>query len=79
VPTIGLRVRRLRREAGLSQRELVDGLTRCSFAYLSRIEGGTRTPSPYVLEQLATRLGTTALYLATGSRDGVCPFCLRPE
>jgi transcriptional regulator with XRE-family HTH domain len=75
--TPGQRVRRLRRQIGLSQRQLVIGLDRCSYAYLSRIEAGTRTPSAHVLEQLATKLGTTALFLATGRTDAVCPFCRR--
>ena len=75
--TPGLRVRRLRQQLGLSQRELAAGLDRCTYAYLSRIEAGTRTPSAHVLEQLASRLGTTALFLATGRTDGVCPFCRR--
>lgn len=61
----------------MSQRELVAGLDRCSYAYLSRIETGTRTPSARALEELAGRLQTTALYLATGNADGVCPFCGR--
>jgi transcriptional regulator with XRE-family HTH domain len=75
--TPGQRVRQLRRQLGLSQRQLVTGLDRCSYAYLSRIEAGTRTPSAHVLEQLATKLGTTALFLATGRSDAVCPFCQR--
>jgi len=75
--TVGERVRRLRHETGLSQRELSMGLRRCSYAYLSRIEAGTRTPSAAVLEQLAARLDTTALYLATGNADRLCPYCRR--
>lgn len=37
-----------------------------SGAYLSRIEAGERTPSLLALIELADRLETSALYLATG-------------
>lgn len=75
---IGNRVRRRRLALDLSQRQLsVDGI---SYAYISRIEHGTRTPSLYALIALAEQLDTTAHYLATGrhtpSREG-CPFCGR--
>ena len=75
--TVGARVRRLREGAGLSQRELADGLDRVTFAYVSRIEHDTRTPSLRAMRQLATRLGVTALYLETGSDRGTCPHCGR--
>ena len=74
--SIGQRLRRLREERGLSQRELSEpGI---SYGYISRIEAGARRPSLTALRKLATRLGLTALYLETGSDDGVCPHCERP-
>lgn len=63
--TIGQRLRRLRTERGLSQRELsVPGV---SYAYISRIEAGARRPSVKALRQLARKLGVSAEYLETGS------------
>src|SRR5437764_5472052 len=62
--TIGRRVRRLRLERGLSQRELsAPGL---SYAYISRIEAGARNPSLKALRHLAQRLGVHPDYLETG-------------
>jgi transcriptional regulator with XRE-family HTH domain len=76
-PTVvGRRIRRLREEAGLSQRQL-EG-PGVSYAYISRLEAGARTPSEKVLRYLAWRLGVTAQYLETGSLDGLCPHCGRP-
>ncbi len=63
--TIGERLRRLRRERGLSQRELAS--PGVSYAYISRIEGGARRPSVKALRMLARKLGVTADYLETGS------------
>src|SRR2546422_5990959 len=63
--TIGQRLRRLRHERGLSQRELSSpGI---SYAYISRIEGGARRPSVKALRMLARKLGVSADYLETGS------------
>src|SRR5579862_2215039 len=63
--TIGERLRRLRLERGLSQRDLSDpGI---SYAYISRIEAGTRQPSVKALRMLARKLGVTPEYLETGS------------
>jgi transcriptional regulator with XRE-family HTH domain len=73
--TVGRRLKRLREERGLSQRELSE--PGVSYAYISRIEAGARRPSLTALRKLATRLGVTALYLETGSDDGVCPHCGR--
>ena len=75
--SIGERLKRLREDAGLSQRELSDGLDRVSFAFISRIEAGERRPSERTMRQLAGRLGVTALYLETGSDSGRCPHCGR--
>jgi transcriptional regulator with XRE-family HTH domain len=76
--TVGARIKRLREEAGISQRELAEGLDRVTYAYISRIEAGTRQPSLRALREIAGRLGVTALYLETGSDRGVCPHCDRP-
>jgi transcriptional regulator with XRE-family HTH domain len=63
--TIGQRLRRLRLERGLSQRELA--APGVSYAYISRIEAGTRQPSVKALRKLAGKLGVSADYLETGS------------
>ena len=57
--SIGQRLRRLRQERGLSQRELSEpGI---SYAYVSRIEAGVRNPSEKALRALAPKLGVTPL------------------
>lgn len=62
--TVGARVRRVRLERGLSLREIEsEGAT---YAYISRIEGGTRQPSVKALRLLAAKLGVTPEYLETG-------------
>jgi transcriptional regulator with XRE-family HTH domain len=72
---VGDRVKALRVERGLSQRDLAaPGL---SYAYISRIEAGARTPSLSALIELADSLDTSALYLATGRTTGRCPLCGR--
>ncbi len=63
--TIGRRLRRLRHERGLSQRELSG--PGVSYAYISRIEAGARRPSVKALRMLARKLGVSADYLETGS------------
>jgi transcriptional regulator with XRE-family HTH domain len=61
---IGERIRRLRRERGLSQRETaVKGVTA---AHLSRIEAGQRRPSLGAVRALAHRLGVSVEYLERG-------------
>lgn len=62
---IGVRLRRLRLERGLSQRELAG--PGVSYAYISRIEAGTRRPSVKALRTLARKLGVSPEYLETGS------------
>jgi transcriptional regulator with XRE-family HTH domain len=63
--SIGQRIRRLRLERGLSQRELAEpGI---SYAYLSRIEAGQRAPSLKALRIVARKLGVTAEHLETGA------------
>jgi transcriptional regulator with XRE-family HTH domain len=64
--TIGQRLKRLRLDHGLSQRELA--APGVSYAYISRIEAGTRQPSVKALRRLAAKLGVTADYLETGSQ-----------
>ena len=63
--TIGQRLKRLRVERGLSQRELA--APGVSYAYISRIEASTRQPSVKALRKLAAKLGVSADYLETGS------------
>jgi transcriptional regulator with XRE-family HTH domain len=71
---VGRRIRELRQAHGFSQRELaVDGV---SYAYISRVESGSRVPSLQALIALAHELGTSAQYLALGRRRPAhCPFC----
>ena len=65
---IAARLKRLRLDLGLSQRELaVPGV---SYAYISRIEAGTRNPSVKAIRRLAEKLGVTPEYLETG-RDAL--------
>ncbi|HZQ88993.1 MAG TPA: helix-turn-helix domain-containing protein [Gaiellaceae bacterium] len=64
--TIGERLKRLRLERGLSQRELA--APGVSYAYISRIEAGTRQPSVKALRKLAAKLAVTADYLESGSQ-----------
>lgn len=65
--TLGMRIRRLRKAKGLTQRDLataeIDG------SYVSLIEAGKRTPTNRTLEGLATRLGVSVDYLLTGIED----------
>src|SRR3954463_6166281 len=63
--TIGVRLCRLRRESGISQRSLA--APGVSYAYISRIEAGERQPSTKALRQLAPKLGVSVEYLETGS------------
>jgi transcriptional regulator with XRE-family HTH domain len=55
VVTIGKKVRKLRKEAGLSQEDVSE---RCGIyrTYLSRIEGGTANPTVTTLDALAKTL-----------------------
>jgi len=65
--TIGDRLREARLRAGLSQRELAG--PGVSYAYISRIEAGVRTPSVKVLRKLAPKLGVSVAWLETGQDD----------
>ena len=64
---IGDRLREARLQAGLSQRELSE--PGVSYAYISRIESGMRTPSVKVLRKLAPKLGVSVTWLETGNED----------
>lgn len=66
--TIGQRLRRLRLERGLSQRQL--SAPGVSYAYISRIEAGDRQPSVKALRKLAAKLQVSPEYLETGSDLG---------
>jgi transcriptional regulator with XRE-family HTH domain len=62
--TVGERIRRLRHERGLSQRDIASpGVT---YAYVSRIEAGARKPSIKALRQIARKLRVPLAYLETG-------------
>ncbi|HEY5660510.1 MAG TPA: helix-turn-helix domain-containing protein [Gaiellaceae bacterium] len=64
VETIGARLKRLRLQKGLSQRDLSS--PGVSYAYISRIEAGVRTPSVKALRKLSRKLGVSVEYLETG-------------
>jgi tetratricopeptide (TPR) repeat protein len=61
---LGIRLRKLRTSAGLSQSELAAG--RFSKDYLSQIERGKTRPTPDTVAWLAERLGVDADLLRTG-------------
>lgn len=73
--SVGARIRRLREERGLSQRDL--GVPGLSYAYVSRLESDQRVPSEKALRKLAARLGVTPLDLETGDPVSPCPHCGR--
>src|SRR6266498_2496944 len=62
---VGARLKRLRLQRGLSQRDLSS--PGVSYAYISRIEAGARTPSVKALRKLSQKLGVSVEYLETGS------------
>src|SRR5712692_1801752 len=61
---VGARLKRLRLARGFSQRDLSS--PGVSYAYISRIEAGARTPSVKALRMLAQKLGVSVEYLETG-------------
>jgi tetratricopeptide (TPR) repeat protein len=63
--SLGTRLRRLRIERGLTQRELADPLY--THAYVSTIEAGRRQPSPAALDHFATKLDIDPDELLTGT------------
>jgi transcriptional regulator with XRE-family HTH domain len=62
--SIGTRLKRLRLQRGLSQRDLSS--PGVSYAYISRIEAGARTPSVKALRKLSQKLKVSVEYLETG-------------
>jgi transcriptional regulator with XRE-family HTH domain len=61
---VGARLKRLRLQRGMSQRDLSS--PGVSYAYISRIEAGARTPSVKALRKLAQKLEVSVEYLETG-------------
>lgn len=61
---LGTRLKQLRLQRSLTQGELAD--PDYSYAYVSSIEAGRRTPSPKALEFFAAKLGVEPEELATG-------------
>src|SRR5438094_1062890 len=61
---VGARLKRLRLQRGLSQRDLSP--PGVSYAYTSRVEAGARTPSVKALRKLAQKLEVSVEYLETG-------------
>lgn len=61
---VGLRIRTIRRQRGLSQAQLAH--PELSDSYISLIESGKRTPTPAVLELLAQKLDCSLSYLLNG-------------
>src|SRR5881397_3220982 len=59
--TIGARLKRLRLQRNLSQRDLSS--PGVSYAYISRIEAGARTPSVKALRKLSQKLKVSVEYL----------------
>jgi transcriptional regulator with XRE-family HTH domain len=72
---IGKRIRARRIELGLTQRSI--GEPGSSYAYISRVESGERSPSIEALIAIAEKLETTALALLSGDPDAPCPVCGR--
>ncbi len=70
-PVIGTRMRRMRLARGMTQRELA--APRYSYAYVSTIESGRRTPSKEALEHFAERLGVSVDELTTGTPADLIP------
>jgi transcriptional regulator with XRE-family HTH domain len=62
--SLGQRIKRLRLERGLSQREL--SAPGVSYAYISRVEVDARTPSVKALRRITNKLGVTVEHLETG-------------
>ncbi|MER6945457.1 helix-turn-helix transcriptional regulator [Nonomuraea sp. NPDC000554] len=61
---MGLRIKTVRRQRGLSQAQLAH--PELSDSYVSLIESGKRTPTPAVLELLAQKLDCSLSYLVNG-------------
>ena len=74
--TLGRRLRELRKKAGMSQREVANGV-KINFTYLSKIESGVMYPREDVLIRLAKVLGTDKDELITLA--GRVPSDLAPK
>lgn len=73
--SIGKRLKRLRLERNLSQRDLSG--PGVSYAYISRIEAGARSPSVKALRKLAAKLEVTPEYLETGRTETLTDELIR--
>ena len=65
----GARLRRLRRERALSQREL-SRITGVAFDTISRLETGKQQAQPRTIRKLADALGVEPRELMKGETDG---------
>jgi HTH-type transcriptional regulator, competence development regulator len=65
----GTRLRRLRRERALSQRE-VSRMTGIAFDTISRLETGKQRAQPRTIRKLANALGVEPKELMKGENDG---------
>ena len=66
---VGTRIRALRLERNLLQRDLA--FEGCTPAYISRIEAGARIPSLQLLREIGKRLGVSEDYLATVKTNAI--------
>lgn len=71
----GDRLRHLREQRGLSQREL--SFPGCTAAYISRVEKGERYPSVVLMRGLAARLDVSPEFLETGQEIGIVELLLQ--
>jgi transcriptional regulator with XRE-family HTH domain len=70
---LGTRIKALRKERGLSQKELA-ALAGLTFGQLNKYESGLNYPSPESLIRLAKELSTTLDVLMTGNQPGEVPI-----
>ncbi len=68
--TVGENIRRIRKERGLTQKQLGE-LVGASEAYIRAYESGRRNPKPSSLEKLAGALAVNPEVLASSEFDGV--------
>jgi tetratricopeptide (TPR) repeat protein len=68
-PILGARLRRIRAQKGLTQREVAS--PRYTHAYISTIEAGRRQPSAAALQHFATKLGVDVEDIVTGRPPGL--------
>lgn len=68
---LGQRIRALRRLKLVTQQELARKIN-ISVTMLSNIERGQKTPSPHLLEDIATKLNVSGeeLFMLPGKQDG---------